>query len=192
MVHLDRERWNRLYADRTEFPAPSDFLIEAFDKWIAPRFEKGGRALDLAGGRGQNAMFLAERGWEVTLVDVSDVAIDHARQQMQERNLVIDCHVAKAAESLARIEAASFDLVIVIFFLDRTLWEEIRRALRPKGLLLYKTYTTENLKFGHGPSNPDYLLRLGELREQFSDFEVLHSQEMHTDPATAELVALRR
>lgn len=191
-MESDRDRWNQRYAGRVEFPPPNPFLIEAFDQWIAPRFPHAGRALDLAGGRGQNAKFLAERGWQVTLVDASDVAIEQAKQQAKNPTLAIACEIEDAAQFLARTKAATFDLVMVFYFLDRSLWKEIRRVLRPGGLLLYQTYTVENLRFGRGPSNPEYLLRSGELRAEFSDFEVLYSQETHDDPATAGFVATRR
>jgi SAM-dependent methyltransferase len=191
-MEADRDRWNRRYAQRIELAPPDAFLVEAFDRWIASRFPHGGRGLDLAGGRGQNAMFLVERGWQVTLVDVSDAAIEQAKQQARDRELSIEYQIADAGDFLARTEAAAFDLVMVFFFLDRRLWDEIRRVLRHRGLLLYKTYTVENLKFGREPSNPDYLLRPGELPAEFSDFELLHSRETYTNPATAELAALHR
>ena len=191
-MESDRDRWNQRYAGRVEFPPPNPFLIEAFDQWIAPRFPHAGRALDLAGGRGQNAKFLAERGWQVTLVDASDVAIEQAKPQAKNPALLIEYELADAAQFLARTKVATFDLVMVFYFLDRSLWKEIRRVLRPGGLLLYQTYTVENLRFGRGPSNPEYLLRPGELRAEFSDFEVLYSQETHDDPATAGFVATRR
>ena len=189
-MEAERDRWNQRYAERVEFPPPNPFLIKAFDQWIGPRFPNPGRALDLAGGLGQNSMLLAERGWQVTLVDASDVAIEQAKQQARNRELLLHCESADAAAFLARAEAASFDVVMVFFFLDRKLWKEIRRVLRPGGLLLYKTYTVEELRFGRGPNHPDYLLRSGELRTEFSDFEVLHSHETHADPSTAELAGL--
>ena len=188
----DRERWNRRYAEQAELPPPNPLLIEAFDRWIAPRFPHGGRALDLAGGRGQNSIYLLERGWHVKLIDASDAAVHQARDRAKDACLTLDCEVEDAGSFLARNSAGTFDLVMVFAFLDRKLWQGIRRALRSGGLLVYKTYTLDNLQFGRGPSNPDYLLRAGELCEEFSDFEILHSNETSSEPAVAELVAIHR
>ncbi|HEX9052362.1 MAG TPA: methyltransferase domain-containing protein, partial [Anaeromyxobacter sp.] len=69
----DRERWNARYAEEAETPAPSPFLLSLDD--VLPR---RGRALDVAGGSGRNALWLARRGLDVTLADVSDVALARA------------------------------------------------------------------------------------------------------------------
>ena len=65
----DRERWNARYLEEAETPPPSPFLL-ALDGVLPRR----GRALDVAGGSGRNALWLARRGLDVTLADVSDVA----------------------------------------------------------------------------------------------------------------------
>lgn len=74
LSEADRERWNGRYAagEYGERRWPSDFLKESLDR--LPR----GRALDLACGLGRNARFLAENGWQVDAVDVSDVALRKA------------------------------------------------------------------------------------------------------------------
>jgi len=188
----DQQRWNQRYAEPEKSPVADSFLIEAFERWIAPHFPRGGHALDLAGGRGQNSIYLLERGWQATLVDISDVAIRDARTTATTSGFSINCEAADASDFLGRPKEKIFDLIMVFFFLDRTLWPGIRRAMRSGSMLVYKTYTAENLRYGGGPRNPDYLLQSGELREEFADFEVLHSRETNSAPAVAELVAIHR
>jgi tellurite methyltransferase len=188
----DQHRWNQRYAEQKESPVADSFLIEAVERWIAPHFPQGGHALDLAGGRGQNSIYLVKRAWQVTLVDISDIAILDARTTATTAGLSIDCEVADAGSFLAPPNHKVFNLVIVFFFLDRKLWPGIRRVMGSGSMLVYKTYTTENLRYGCGPTNPNYLLQSGELREEFSDFEVVHSRETKSAPAVAELVAVRR
>jgi len=188
----DRERWNARHLESAELRPPDALLVEATRDWIAPRYPHGGRALDLAGGRGQNSLYLAQQAWRVTLVDVSDRAIEDARRQAGEQGLPLQGVLADAGDFLRSVAAADFDLVMVFFFLERALFSELRRVLRPGGILVYKTYTIDQLQHRRGLSNPDYLLRPGELRAAFSDFELLHARETTQDPAVAELVAIRR
>src|SRR5689334_8976352 len=73
----DRERWNARWRERAaELEDASPFLVEHAGLLGPP-----GKALDLAGGAGRNAIWLARRGFDVTLVDVSDVALDKAEQR---------------------------------------------------------------------------------------------------------------
>src|SRR5215211_7845992 len=72
----DREKWNARFREQRQLASPSPFLLEL--DGILPR---RGRALDVAGGAGRHAIWLARRGLEVTLVDISDVALDIARRQ---------------------------------------------------------------------------------------------------------------
>jgi tellurite methyltransferase len=73
MPESDRERWNARYREEAAIPPPSPFLV-GLDA-LLPRT---GRALDVAGGPGRHALWLARRGLDVTLADVSDVALEVA------------------------------------------------------------------------------------------------------------------
>src|SRR5687767_10145408 len=83
----DQSRSNRLHAERRGGEAPSRFLQEIIDSehWtIAP-----GRALDVACGKGRNALFLASRGFQVTAIDISPVGLEYGREQAQANSLSI-------------------------------------------------------------------------------------------------------
>jgi tellurite methyltransferase len=81
-----------------------------------------------------------------------------------------------------------YDLLLVFYYLERKLFPQLVRALRPGGLLIYKTYTREQRKFKRGPSHPLHLLKENELLKAFSDLHVLHYCETTHDRAVAEFV----
>lgn len=83
-----------------------------------------------------------------------------------------------------------YDLVLVFFFLERRLFPALVRALKPGGILVYKTYTRpqRKLKSG-GPRDPRFLLKKGELRRGFRVLEILSYREVVGEKAVAELVA---
>jgi 2-polyprenyl-3-methyl-5-hydroxy-6-metoxy-1,4-benzoquinol methylase len=83
----DRERWDRRHAEVRATQEPSSFLEEIFqsDHGSIPR----GKALDIATGTGRNAIFLAERGFEVVGIDISPIALAEAQRCAKEKSLVI-------------------------------------------------------------------------------------------------------
>jgi tellurite methyltransferase len=186
----DRDRWNSKYlasAESATPAAPDDFLTRAFSQHVLPPFPRGGRALDLAGGAGRNAIWLAKQGWEVTLMDISDIGIERARQ----RAGPLGSHIHFVVDDLIHFKASQigFDLVIVFFFLERNIFAEIIKSLRPGGFLIYKTRTSQNFKAGKRTINPAYLLKEGELPRLVDGLEILHHREDCEGEAVAELVA---
>jgi SAM-dependent methyltransferase len=183
--------WDQRYRDNPEkWLTPDPWFVAVHDQFVASAFPQPGCAFDLAGGMGRHALYLAERGWDVTLNDVSGVALSKAQQLASERGLTIN---TEQCDLSARpvLPLATYDLIVVFFFLDRTLLPGIAAALRPGGMLVYKTYTLEQLKLGKGPSGPDHLLNPGELRTAFQQLNVVSYQESVAEKAVAELVARR-
>ena len=190
----ERERWNQKYreASGTEtWTVPDPFLARAFSEYILPLFPRGGSALDLAGGAGRHAIWLAKQGWEVTLIDVSDAGVEQARQNAGP----LASHIHFVVDDLAHFKAAptgfeaGFEVVMVFFYLERRIFSEIVKAVRPGGLLVYKTPTLAQLKLPGGPKDPAYLLQPGELVRLADGLQVLHYREEVAEKATAELVA---
>src|ERR1700751_1281270 len=66
---------------------PDPFFLSSFDQFVASSFPNGGTALDLAGGIGRHALWLAKRTWQVTVVDISEAAIRKLSQNAQELDL---------------------------------------------------------------------------------------------------------
>jgi SAM-dependent methyltransferase len=144
--------------------------------------------LDVAGGVGRHALWLARRGWQVTVVDGSAVGLAEARRRARKAGVKLELRQRDLrAASLPR---ARYDLVLVFFFLERKLFPALARALKPGGILLYKTYTRpqRKLKSG-GPRDPRFLLKKNELQRAFPGLQVLSYSEVVEEKAVAELVA---
>ena len=183
----ERDKWNQRYLVGTHGNlSPDSLLIDAFDRYIEPLFPNAGVALDIAGGTGRHAIFLAKKGWKVRLTDIAEAGIANARQNADSLASRIDFRV----EDLTRFDGAreSYDLILVFFFLRREMFPELVKALKPGGLLIYKGYTRGQAKFGGGPTNPDYLFGENELLDSFRELQVLHYAELIRDCGRAELV----
>lgn len=161
----DREKWNQRYADESaDIPAPDPFLVRHSD------LLKSGRALDLACGRGGNAIFLAEAGYAVDAVDISDTALSRLQDYADQRGLNIRCIVADL--DYFTLPAACYELVAVFYFFSESLLSSIRDALKCGGLLFYATYNKSHTSVQPG-FNPDYLVEPEALGRYFNDFEIL-------------------
>jgi SAM-dependent methyltransferase len=184
----DKTRWNTKYSAGSHSDAePDEFLVSAFQEFLA--VSPPGHALDLAGGAGRNALWLAQRGWLVKLIDISDVAVHLAKQRARELKAGTLTTEVRDISAALDLGDRQFDLIIIFYFLDRQLFPALIRALKPGGFLIYCTYTVEQRKFGRGPSDSRYLLEPGELRDAFKSLQILHYRESVTEKATAELVA---
>lgn len=163
-----------------------------------------GRALDVACGTGRHSILLAERGQRVTAVDFSSVALDvlevRARgmhipawryENLHESSKHARRGIALMRADLEEMELPerSFDLILCIQYLQRSLFAQMAPALRPNGVLLMETFTRAQLEFNGGPRNPAYLLETGELREAFPDLCVLFYRELRAGQGIASLVA---
>lgn len=171
MSEADRRRWDKKWAARPEDDLrPHPLLAEN------THLLTGGRALDVACGRGQNAIWLAERGYEVLGVDISQNALDAAAAYASERALEERIRFARVDLDDWEIPASAFDLICVFRYLDRRLFSAIRAGLRPHGLLFYATRHTGALR-RNPRANKAFLLSPGELREAFEDLRLVHYEE---------------
>ena len=165
------KEWDERYRQGRTMPdEPAALLVENLS--LLP---KGGRALDIAMGTGRNALYLASLGFQVTGVDLSAVAVEKCRQKAERLGLSIDALVADLEHY--PLPTGECDLIVNFYYLQRSLAPRIVAALKPGGVLVFETYTIDQLQFGWGPKNPDYLLRPGELRDMFPDLETLHYHE---------------
>jgi SAM-dependent methyltransferase len=188
-----RERWNQKYREAPEaWRTPDPFLPWAYAEYILPAFPRGGGALDLAGGTGRHAIWLAGQSeeaalWEVTLIDISETGVELAKQNAGP----LAPRIRFAVDDLTHFKASQtrFDVVMAFFYLERNIFPEILKALRPGGLLIYKTVTLAQANLPVGPKNPAYLLKPGELLQLPTGLRILHYQEAIVEKATAELVA---
>jgi SAM-dependent methyltransferase len=191
----ERERWNRRFAEGSNVSEfPDTFFIDAYQDYVNPLLgEAGGRlALDVASGAGRHGLWLAERAWRVTLADIASQAFELAHRRAAGRNLAVEfleCDLSTVHSAHEAGWASRFDLILVFFYLQRDLFPVLVDALTPGGLLIFKTYTTLQRRFGAGPTNPAHLLEPGELRQAFPALSLLYYRETVRDSGVAELVA---
>lgn len=167
----DRERWNRKYRTGEFDPPeePSPFLREVAD--VLP----AGRALDVATGAGRNALFLADRGYEVDAVDVSEEALAIARDRATERSLDVDWTRADLREH--EFPAAAYDVVSVSFYHALGRLPDIKEALAPDGMLVYEHHLRSAAPVERGPGGDRYRFRSNDLLRACLDLTVLHYEE---------------
>lgn len=128
-----------------------------------------GDALDLACGRGANALHLATAGLRVSAWDLSPVAIDRVILTAERQGVEITAEVRDVV--LQPPAPDSFDVILVSYFLERTLAPFLIESLRPGGLLFYQTFTREAVS-DCGPRNPAYRLAENELLQLFQSLRV--------------------
>jgi SAM-dependent methyltransferase len=150
-------------------------------------FPAGRRALDVACGAGRNALWLAEHGWNVAGCDISLEGLRLAQMGALRRGLRLQLFCADADTLL--LPPHSLDLVICFFYLQRRLLPVLKAALRPRGLIVYKTYTSDQLRYAGRPRHPLHLLQPQELLNEFRDFRVLSYQEVVEGRGVAQLIA---
>jgi len=163
---------------------PLPFFVSAVEE-LEP-----GRALDVACGAGRHSLYLAERGWRVTAVDQSRVAIDILEGRARERAVVIDARVANLERGQFEIASGAFDLICVTCYLQRDLFPGIRAGVRPGGTVIAAILLVDESPVIK-PMNPAFLLKPGDLREEFAGWEVRHYFEGGAGRAVAEIVARR-
>lgn len=142
--------------------------------------------LDLACGSGRNGLYLHQQGLPVVFADIR-------REALAAIEAAIDARSAGTA-GLWRLDLESgaedplagerFGAVLVFRYLHRPLMPAIAHAVLPGGMVVYETFTVDQPRFGR-PTNPDYLLRHGELPRYFEGWQILHDFEGEVqNPAT--------
>ncbi len=171
MTQSDTSRWDARYAAGNPNPefAPDPLLLAQAELLHGP-----GLALDLACGVGHNALFLARRGFRVIALDASLVGLRLLDPVLAATGLAVD----RVAADLDRFPLPSerFDVVVVMRYLNRDLFAQIKRALVPGGLVLYRTFNW-NWQRANPNFRKEYLLRPGELAERFADFETIATND---------------
>jgi tellurite methyltransferase len=161
-----RDVWN----DRHSTGGTDDRPPEPLLAW-ATAAAPPGRALDLACGLGRNSIYLAERGWDVTAVDFSDVALAKV-QKRSERVRIVRADLERGGFVIA---ADKYDLVVDCFFLHRPLFPDIRADIRAGGLFAGVLPVVDPQ--ATTPMNPAFLVQPGELLTFFADWRIEHWSE---------------
>lgn len=207
----ERERWNRRHADRGFFPLEPSRLLTPLAAYLPPA---PGKFLDLAGGSGRHALWLAELGHDVTLVDISTVAIELASGEARRRGLTLRTVVGDLDEraTLDRI-AGPWDGILSFHFLaapdqpapahaaprtdsgppSRPLLDWLTPRLDDDGRWIIVHPTLRNLQ-RHPRPRREHLLAEGELAAwaRSADLEVLHAREGWLEEGRHESVLIAR
>ena len=181
---MDSAEWNRRYAERPLVwtAEPNRFVAEELAD-LAP-----GRALELAAGEGRNALWLAEKGWRVTAVDFSSVALDKARQLAENRGVKLDC---VEADVLAyQPESAAYDLVLLAYLqlpqdeMAGVLHRAVA-ALAPGGAFLLVAHDLRNLTEGvGGPQDPTVLYTPEIIAAELTGLRITTAKTVRRDVST--------
>lgn len=132
--------------------------------WVhrfAPLIRPGGRILDLASGKGRNARWLAQQGWQVEAVDRDEDALACMRGMGN-----ITTRLADLENAAWPYADQQFDAIIVCRYLHRPLLPLLARSLSAEGVLIYETFMRGQENLGR-PTKPDFLLWPNELLISF-------------------------
>lgn len=184
---MDRGDWDARYEGR-------DYLWHLEPNVFVRRFlaaVPAGSAIDVAAGEGRNAVWLASRGWQVTAVDFSAVALAKAGRLAAEQH-VEDRVDLVAADALTYQPAEPVDLVVISYF--QVSPTERRKALRhaaawlrPGGTIFVVAHDRANVERGYGgPSSAEHCYDLNETCEALADLEITHAETMERAVETDE------
>ncbi len=185
----EKALWNKKYSERSHSSLdPDPFLVSAYDEFLSSNPPEN--ALDVAGGVGRHAIWLAQRGWRLKLLDVSETGIKQAEENAERTGTaaLVSTEI-RDLNTMQDLGREQYDLVVVFFFLQRELFPALAAALKSGGFLIYKTYTAEQKRFIGGPSHPMFLLEPNELLRAFPSLRVLRYHETIQEKGVAELVA---
>ena len=156
-------------------PDPSPWVA----RW-APLIARG-PVLDVASGSGRHSKLLVERGLEVMAVDRDAQSIPGAR------------FVRADLEDGSPWPFAGqrFGGIVVTNYLHRPLLPVLARSLAEQGVLIYETFMLGNEKFGK-PSNPNFLLRPGELLQAFAQLAVVAFEQGQSEKAVVQRICVIR
>ncbi len=164
MAQKDKEKWDSKHLTAPIPDDPIDLITHH------AHLAKGKQALDIACGMGRHSKYLALEGFEVDALDISSTAIESLQGLAHIKAKEVDFDTY-------RLEENKYDLIVCTYFLERSLFPQIEKALKKGGIFIYETYLyhPENDKI---PSNRSFLLEEGELQLSFSDsYNLIHLQE---------------
>lgn len=177
-----RTKWDERYGD-AEYAfgtEPNDFLRDE-----TGRIPSGGDVLCLADGEGRNGVYLAEQGYTVCSVDLSEVGLEKANRLAVQRGVSIETVVADLAEYA--VGEARWDGIVSIFChlpsaVRASLHERVVAGLKPGGVFILEAYTPDQLAHETGgPSSEDLLMTAAALGCELSGLDLAVKREVERD-----------
>ncbi len=159
----DKERWNKRHVEK-----PMRHNVEPIiEKYIS--HVTVGNALDIACGVGRNTHFLAEKGFLVDAVDISDYALGEIKNIATINKIETDLDTYNLAYN-------KYDLIVNINYLNRRMFPQIKEALTDGGIIIFETFIVAHGDFNQ-PANPEFLLRKNELLHAFIGLDTIYYEE---------------
>ena len=171
-MKADQNRWDERFGKKefTLGKEPNPFLKKYIH--LLPR----GKALDIAAGEGRNAVFLAQNGFEVDAVDISEKGLKKARRLAQEKGVRINTFLVDLDQY--HIAKEQYDLIANFYFLKRRLIPRIRNGLKKGGMVVFETYLLEHRTLATGgPKQAKYFLKPNEPLRLFRNFRIQFYRE---------------
>lgn len=171
-MKTDQKRWDIRFG-KTGFALgkdPNPFLKKHI------RLLPKGKALDIAAGEGRNAVFLAQQGFDVDAVDISEEGLKKAQKLAREKGVKINTSLIDLDQY--PIGKEQYDLIANFYYLKRPLIPRIKKGLKKGGKVIFETYLLEHRTLGTGgPKQAKYFLKPNELLRLFKDFRILFYRE---------------
>ena len=185
MSESERTHWNERYAtEAVRSTEPAAFLLEV-EQWLPAE----SRVLDVGGGSGRNAIWLAGNGHDVTVADISEEGLELCRQAAHAK--AVDLKTLLLDFDTDPFPPGPWDVIVDFHFIKRHLFAAFAANLRPGGLLVFCRATTRNLERHDRPPCP-YLLSEGEGWELLEGFELVIAREGWSVEGRHEFEALAR
>jgi 2-polyprenyl-3-methyl-5-hydroxy-6-metoxy-1,4-benzoquinol methylase len=176
LTEQDKKKWNSKYLKNIGNLDPSKIIEKYFN------LASCGNALDIACGNGRNSMFLAQKGFQVDAIDISNIASNHIAGKDPRINII--CQDLDTWE----IPQNRYQVIINIRFMDRRLFPMILAGLKPGGVLIFESFID---------GQKEYCLEPNELLQAFEALHIVYYEEReaaHTDKfdQSVHLVAIKK
>jgi cyclopropane fatty-acyl-phospholipid synthase-like methyltransferase len=148
-----------------------------------------GRVLDVAMGKGRNAIYLAKHGFDVEGVDIDQKAVSACVTEAKSKDLKIKAEIADLTDYT--ISPNCYDAIICFNYLQRDLIPQMKEGLRKGGIVIYQTFLIDqHIRFGK-PKHREYCFEHNELLRFFRNFRIIYYKEgfVSEEKAVASLVA---
>lgn len=165
--------WDRKYSKNSYVYGknPEKFLVENYQY-----IPQGAKVLDVGIGEGRHAVFLAQKGFKVTGIDISSVALRKSKKLAKEYGVRFT--TVRGDITTHNFKDGEFDAIVNFYYVDRELRKRLIKMLKPGGVLIFEAYTFNQKKLEeYKRYNDDYLLQPGELLDYFPSLKILKYEE---------------
>lgn len=173
LIHFWNDRYSK--ADYTYGILPNHFFKQQLDAIPTP-----GRLLLLAEGEGRNAVYAAQKGWQVTAVDLSEKGREKALALAAAHGVSLEYQIAKI-QDYPFAQNGPWDAIGLIYAhfppeIRFKIHQKCVKALRPGGHLILEAFNRKQLgRLSGGPKDPDMLYSKTTLEDDFEPLELLEA-----------------